>query len=176
MPSHLTWDALWDAMKAKPEQWHHTTAEKPFMPVFNNDLAAIGLSSLPCASSTSDRANYLYYLPVLDRVGCRIHTVQVQSFTVRCTHSWFSLCCFRFLLLLLRDFVMQPIDIYPHGLTVPHEGCKVQRHIDHETPANGSRDKATCGNCGRSWCDLCDPCPSALCHYCHGMGSSEAPL
>lgn len=30
MPSHLTWDALWDAMKAKPEQWHHTTAEMYF--------------------------------------------------------------------------------------------------------------------------------------------------
>lgn len=27
MSSHLTWDDLWDAMKAKPDNWHHTTAD-----------------------------------------------------------------------------------------------------------------------------------------------------
>lgn len=26
MNRHLTWDDLWDAMKAKPDNWHHTTA------------------------------------------------------------------------------------------------------------------------------------------------------
>lgn len=35
--------------------------------------------------------------------------------------------------------------------------------------------KATCGICGKSWCDACDPTPSALCHYCHGRGYSTAP-
>lgn len=34
----------------------------------------------------------------------------------------------------------------------------------------------TCGICGRSWCERCDPAPSALCHYCHGRGYSEAPM
>lgn len=37
-------------------------------------------------------------------------------------------------------------------------------------------ERATCGICGRSWCDRCDPTPSALCHYCHGVGKSSAPL
>ena len=34
---------------------------------------------------------------------------------------------------------------------------------------------ATCGKCGRSWCDECDPTPASLCHYCHGRGYSLAP-
>lgn len=37
------------------------------------------------------------------------------------------------------------------------------------------QDKATCGNCQRSWCFACDPCPSALCHWCNGRGHSNAP-
>lgn len=37
-------------------------------------------------------------------------------------------------------------------------------------------DRATCGICGRSWCDRCDPTPAALCHWCHGRGYSLATL
>lgn len=33
-------------------------------------------------------------------------------------------------------------------------------------------EAATCGNCERSWCHRCDPGPAALCHFCHGRGSS----
>lgn len=35
---------------------------------------------------------------------------------------------------------------------------------------------ASCGGCGRSWCDRCDPTPGPLCHYCNGRGYSLAPL
>ncbi len=34
---------------------------------------------------------------------------------------------------------------------------------------------ATCGNCGRSWCDGCDPTPSAMCHWCNGTWSKDRP-
>lgn len=34
----------------------------------------------------------------------------------------------------------------------------------------------TCGNCDRKWCGACDPAPAALCHFCHGRGSSPAEL
>jgi hypothetical protein len=43
-------------------------------------------------------------------------------------------------------------------------------------------DVAQCGICHRSWCDRCDRCdrcdpaPSALCPYCHGWGTSKAPI
>lgn len=36
--------------------------------------------------------------------------------------------------------------------------------------------RATCGNCGASWCSRCDPAPSALCHSCHGRGHSTAEI
>jgi hypothetical protein len=36
--------------------------------------------------------------------------------------------------------------------------------------------RVTCGTCNRSWCGRCDPAPSALCHYCHGRGHTNAPL
>jgi hypothetical protein len=41
---------------------------------------------------------------------------------------------------------------------------------------HGKTAKATCGNCGNSWCDDCDPTPSALCHWCNGRGYSTAPI
>ena len=34
-------------------------------------------------------------------------------------------------------------------------------------------DVVTCGNCNRSWDMSRDPCPAALCHFCHGRGSSD---
>lgn len=37
--------------------------------------------------------------------------------------------------------------------------------------------RVTCLACDRSWCERCDPMAvSALCHYCHGRGSSTSPL
>lgn len=36
--------------------------------------------------------------------------------------------------------------------------------------------RVTCGACNRSWCERCDPAPGALCHWCHGRGSSQAQL
>lgn len=36
--------------------------------------------------------------------------------------------------------------------------------------------RVTCGNCGHAWCERCDPAPAALCHWCHGRGSSTAEL
>jgi len=54
------------------------------------------------------------------------------------------------------------------------------RYKWRETPLTGACDHGaagvvTCGGCGRRWCEGCDPAPSALCHYCHGRGYSEAP-
>jgi hypothetical protein len=38
-------------------------------------------------------------------------------------------------------------------------------------------DVATCGICGRSWCDRCDPVAASWgCHWCHGRGESSAEL
>lgn len=36
--------------------------------------------------------------------------------------------------------------------------------------------RTTCGACGHAWCGICDPAPSALCHWCHGRGSSDAEM
>ena len=36
--------------------------------------------------------------------------------------------------------------------------------------------RVTCGGCARAWCERCDPAPSALCHWCHGRGWSDAEL
>ncbi len=36
--------------------------------------------------------------------------------------------------------------------------------------------RVTCGGCGNAWCGACDPAPSALCHWCHGRGSSIAEM
>lgn len=36
--------------------------------------------------------------------------------------------------------------------------------------------RTTCGNCGHAWCGVCDPAPSALCHWCHGRGWSDAEM
>lgn len=36
--------------------------------------------------------------------------------------------------------------------------------------------RVTCGDCERSWCEACDPAPSALCHFCEGIGTSDAEL
>lgn len=34
-----------------------------------------------------------------------------------------------------------------------------------------------CGNCGRAWCERCDPAGASWgCHYCHGRGSTSAPV
>jgi len=41
---------------------------------------------------------------------------------------------------------------------------------DHE------EHRVTCGNCNHSWCESCDPAPSAMCHWCNGMGESFASL
>lgn len=34
---------------------------------------------------------------------------------------------------------------------------------------------ATCGRCGRTWCEACAPTPAALCPFCCASGS-EAPV
>lgn len=34
---------------------------------------------------------------------------------------------------------------------------------------------ATCGACGRSWCEACAPTPAALCPFCCASGS-DAPI
>lgn len=55
----------------------------------------------------------------------------------------------------------------------------VARHHCNRTDDDGRPLKpltATCGSCGRSWCERCDPTPSPLCHYCNGMGYSNAPV
>lgn len=36
--------------------------------------------------------------------------------------------------------------------------------------------KVTCGNCHRSWDEIKDPAPSAMCHFCHGRGHSDAEI
>lgn len=52
------------------------------------------------------------------------------------------------------------------------------QHNDEDTDPRDRNGMAevTCGICGRSWCEKCDPCPSALCHWCHGYGYSNAPI
>lgn len=49
-----------------------------------------------------------------------------------------------------------------------------ERHELHEDTCEQHR--VTCGNCGKSWCELADPAPAALCHWCHGRGYSDAEL
>jgi hypothetical protein len=52
-------------------------------------------------------------------------------------------------------------------------------HVCESRYTNGddmTPEEATCGACGLSWCNRCDPAPSAMCHYCHGLGYSTAPL
>lgn len=49
------------------------------------------------------------------------------------------------------------------------KACQLNGH-------DGDKHKVTCGNCKRSWCERCDPAPSALCHWCHGRGHSEAEI
>jgi len=62
------------------------------------------------------------------------------------------------------------------------DDCGEDQGPPHQCPGTDEDDKplqpdaATCGICGRSWCDRCDPAPSALCHFCHGRGESSAPL
>lgn len=49
--------------------------------------------------------------------------------------------------------------------------------IDSHAACGGSHGaRVTCGGCGRAWCGECDPAPSALCHWCHGRGSSSAEM
>lgn len=37
--------------------------------------------------------------------------------------------------------------------------------------------RTTCGNCGNAWCGRCDPAATSWgCHWCHGRGSSTAPM
>src|SRR3990167_287401 len=48
----------------------------------------------------------------------------------------------------------------------------ISKMCDH---LSDSSSKATCGACGRSWCDDCYPAPSAMCHHCnHYVGSVPA--
>ena len=49
------------------------------------------------------------------------------------------------------------------------KACQLNGH-------DGDKHKVTCGNCERSWCEYCDPAPSALCHFCHGRGHSDAEI
>ena len=49
------------------------------------------------------------------------------------------------------------------------KACELNGH-------DGEAHKVTCGNCDRSWCEYCDPAPSALCHWCHGRGHSDAVI
>lgn len=62
------------------------------------------------------------------------------------------------------------------GYETNHLVC---RTLLRKLPGNHGHDrddKMTCGNCNRSWCGHCDPCPSALCHFCHGIGYSDHEL
>jgi hypothetical protein len=72
-----------------------------------------------------------------------------------------------------RDAVVSARDkVYPFTTAAreENEARAILTACDH-----GAGEVVTCGSCLRSWCGACDPAPSALCHYCHGRGHSEAP-
>lgn len=67
-------------------------------------------------------------------------------------------------------------DNDPYVRVVAAELARELINSHRECGGRNARGRVTCGGCGRAWCGECDPAPSALCHWCHGRGWSEAEM
>jgi hypothetical protein len=54
-------------------------------------------------------------------------------------------------------------------------GCICPTRLDDDGNVGIAPDTATCGACGRSWCDRCNPTPAARCLFEYEHAEEEAP-